>query len=342
MRKWKWVMLAATLLLCGALFCAGCHRARMTEQSTEEPSAAETETEPQATVPAPTRPKRGETARPRGHIVEPPDARSDGSDPDTVLLFGKAFLTNAEEVDLTDCPIEDLSVLEAKLADFPNLKKLILSGCGQSSEALEALNDRLPGVRVVWTVRLGGLDVRTDDTWFMPVKFKKEVTDKDLVELKYCHDMICIDVGHMKITNCDWAAEMPELQYLVIADTQVSDISPLENHKKLVFLELFLTKVTDLTPLESCTGLDDLNLSYLIADATPISRMTWLKRLWWTQPGPQRYELPEECQAERILPDALPDTEMKFHSADSVGSGWRKGAHYYEMRDILGMFYINS
>jgi len=342
MRKRKWLMFAAALLLSGALLCAGCHRAQTAELSTEASSTAETETEPQVTAPALEHPERREAVRPRGYIAVPPEECPDGSGPDTMLLFDKAFFTNAEEIDLSGCTIEDLSLLEAKLSGFPNLKKLILSGCGQSSEALEALNNRLPDIKVVWTVRLGELDVRTDDTWFMPVKFKKEVTDKDLVDLKYCHDMICVDVGHMKITNCDWAAEMPELQYLVIADTQVSDISPLENHKQLVFLELFLTKVKDLTPLESCTGLDDLNLSYLIADATPISRMNWLKRLWWTQPGPQRYELPEECQAELILPDALPNTEMKFHSADSVGSGWRKGAHYYEMRDILGMFYIDS
>ena len=259
-----------------------------------------------------------------------------------VTLLGQTFPSDAEEIDLSGCAVADLSALEQELGSFSNLKKLILSGCGQPSEALDALDRRLPETRVVWTVQLGALRVRTDDTWFMPVKFNKAVTDKDLTELKYCRDMICIDVGHMKITNCDWAADMPELQYLVIADTWVSDITPLANHKKLVFLELFLTKVKDLTPLESCTGLDDLNLSYLIADATPISHMTWLKRLWWTQPGPQRHELPEECQAELILPDALPDTEMKFHSGDSVGGGWRKGAHYYEMRDILGMFYISS
>lgn len=284
----------------------------------------------------------GETALPWETIKAFLAARPDVDCRYAVTLCGKTFPNDAEEVDLSGCPVDDLPRLEAALEAFPKLKKVILSDCGQSSEALDALDRRLPDIRVVWTVKLGKLRVRTDDTWFMPVKFHEEVTDRDLEELKYCHDMICIDVGHMKITSCDWAAEMPELQYLVLADTQVSDISALANHEKLVFLELFLTRVTDLTPLESCRALDDLNLCYLTADARPISHMPWLKRLWWTQNGRMAQKLPEDCRAERILPEALPNTEIKFHSGDSVGSGWRKGAHYYEMRDILGMFYIDS
>lgn len=257
-------------------------------------------------------------------------------------FYGKTYPNDLTELDLSGQRIDDLPALEEALVCFPNLTKLILSDCGQSSEALDALDSRLPNIRVVWTVRLGGLRVRTDETTFMPVKYHKEVTDNDLVELKYCRDMVCIDVGHMKITNCDWAANMPNLQYLVIADTYVSDISPLADHKNLVFLEVFLTRVTDLSPLESCTGLDDLNLCYVNADATPISRMTWLKRLWWTQNAQAVNKLPEECRAENILPQALPDTQLNFHTGDSVGDGWRKGAHYYEMRDLLGMFYIDS
>lgn len=258
-----------------------------------------------------------------------------------VSLFGKTFSSDAEEVDLSGCSIDDLSQLDAFLPQFPNLKKLILSDCGQSSQALDELDRRLTDVRVVWTVNLGGISVRTDATWFMPEKFSKKVTDRDLVDLQYCRDMICIDVGHMKITNCDWAANMPNLQYLVLADTKITDISPLANHKKLVFLELFYLKLKDLSPLESCTALVDLNLSHVAADATPISRMTWLKRLWWKQDGGAD-KLPRECRPMEILPQALPNTRIEFKTKNSVAGGWREGACYYEMRDILGMYYIDS
>lgn len=258
-----------------------------------------------------------------------------------VSLFGKTFPNDAEEVDLSGCSIKDLSQLEELLPHFPNLKKLILSNCGQKSAALDELDRRLTDVRVVWTVKLAGIPVRTDATWFMPEKFHKKVTDKDLVDLKYCRDMICVDVGHMKIKTCDWVADMPNLQYLVLADTRVTDISPLANHTKLVFLELFYLKLDDLSPLESCTALVDLNLSHVAADATPISRMTWLKRLWWKQDKETR-RLPAECRSTDILPQALPNTQIEFETENSISDGWRDGPCYYEMRDILGMFYIDS
>lgn len=258
-----------------------------------------------------------------------------------VTLFGKTVPNDAEEVDLSGCKIPELSRLDEFLPHFPSLKKLILSNCGQSSEALDELDRQLEDVRVVWTVNLGGIPMRTDATWFMPEKFNKDVNDKDLVDFKYCRDMICVDVGHMKVKSCDWAASMPNLQYLVLADSRITDISPLANHTKLVFLELFYLKLEDLSPLESCTALKDLNLSHVAADAAPISRMTWLKRLWWKQDSATR-RLPAECRPTEILPQALPNTRIEFETENSVAGGWREGACYYEMRDILGMHYIDS
>ena len=43
-----------------------------------------------------------------------------------------------------------------------------------------------------------------------------------------------------------------------------------------------------------------------------------------------------------ILPQALPNTQIEFKTKNSVAGGWREGACYYEMRDILGMYYIDS
>ena len=245
-------------------------------------------------------------------------------------ILGVEATDETTELDLSDVQVDSLSDLEEALDKLPSLEKVIIGECSQSSEDLDAMNRRLENIAVVWTVDLGGLKVRTDETWFMPIKFKVRVRDQDLVDFKYCHDMICIDLGHMDITNCSWAAEMPNLQYLILADTDVLDISPLANHKKLVYLELFLAFVNDLSPLESCTALEDLNLCYTYTDPTPVSHMPWLKRLWWTH----------NWEAQAMLPDALPNTELHFSSGSSTGEGWREGKRYYEMRDILGMFYM--
>ena len=96
---------------------------------------------------------------------------------------------------------------------------------------------------------------------------------------------------------------------------------------------MFLTHVTDYSPLISCKKLEDLNLSYTYGDPEPISKMTWLKRLWWTK-IPYSYKFTME--------QYLPDTEVMIYSASSTGGGWRDGAHYKEQRDILGMWYMTG
>ena len=91
-------------------------------------------------------------------------------------------------------------------------------------------------------------------------------------------------------------------KYLVLADTSISDLTPLENHENLIFLELFLTRVKDYSPLTTCRALEDLNLCYTNGDPAPIAEMTWLKRLWWSG-----------CWlARETLRDELTDTYTEF------------------------------
>jgi hypothetical protein len=166
----------------------------------------------------------------------------------------------------------------------------------------------------------------------MPHKLGYTVRDSDLENLKYCTDIICLDLGHMPISDCSFLAYMPHMRYLILADTRVADISPIEGLKELVFLELFMSKVKDYTPLLGCTALEDLNISYTQGDPTVIGQMTWLKRLWWTGGGITNEQLD-------ALLAALPDTLVKRPSVSSTGGGWRQGDHYYAMRDLLGMPY---
>ena len=123
---------------------------------------------------------------------------------------------------------------------------------------------------------------------------------------------------------------MPNLKYLIIADTMIDDISPLEGHDQLIYLEMFITKVTDLSPLLTCTALEDLNLCYTHADPEPVTKMTWLKNLWWAEPPMEESEFQEY----------LPDTHLMFLHHSSTGNGWRQLQNYYDMRDYLGMHYM--
>lgn len=243
--------------------------------------------------------------------------------------------SDVREIDLSGYPIEDPAIIEAMLPCFRQLEKVIMCGCGIPSPEMDALNRRHEDVRFVWSVNLGGLEVRTDDTWFIPTKYDVDVANKDLEELQYCVDMIGVDVGHMKgVTHCKWAAHMPNLKYLILADTRVSDISPLTGLENLVFLELFLTGVRDLTPLQTCTALEDLNLCYTYGNPEPLTKVTWLKRLWWAGSWTAKVRYGD------ALRENLPDCTFNFDTESSTGEGWRKGKNYYAMRDLFGMSYM--
>lgn len=248
------------------------------------------------------------------------------------LTFGEHTLrTDAREIDISNTLLTDTAQVEEILPCFPALEKVVMCQCGIESPEMDALNQKYENIRFVWSVELAGMPFRTDAVYFTPNKWGIRCDDENIYELRYCTDMVCVDIGHhIAVTNCEWVRFMPKLKYLVLAETGISDLTPLENHESLVFLEIFLSKVKDYSPLVTCRALEDLNLCYTQGDPEPIGEMTWLKRLWWAG-----------CWVGRTyLADKLPDTYAEYLSLSSTGRGWREGQHYYDMRDFIGMDYM--
>ena len=247
-------------------------------------------------------------------------------------VFGVHMTSNATEIDLNKKQLESVEAVELALANFPHLQRAYLGRCGLDNEELAAYRDRVrPQYKVVWNILIGALFVDTDETWFMPGKYGKGVIEEQAKLLKYCEEMVCIDVGHKPLETCEFVRYMPNLKYLILADTNIEDITPLETCKNLVFLELFMSFVKDYTPLLGCTALEDLNIAYTWGDPEPIKQMTWLKRLWWN--------CQEELEPE--LSAALPNTQLMLLShPDAVAYGWRLGQRYYEQRDYMGVPYM--
>ena len=258
--------------------------------------------------------------------------------PDVFFLFDLTFgdytlRTDAEEIDISNTLLTDTVQVEEILPCFPYLQKVVMCECGIESEEMDALNRKYDNIRFVWSVRLARMLFRTDAVHFTPNRWGLSCDDENIYDLRYCTDMVCVDIGHqMKVTNCEWVKFMPELKYLVLAETSISDLTPLENHENLLFLELFLSKVTDYSPLTTCKTLEDLNLCYTKGDPEPIGEMTWLKRLWWAG----------YWWGRTYLADKLPDTYTEYFSLSSTGRGWREGQHYYDMRDFIGMDYMTG
>ncbi len=249
-------------------------------------------------------------------------------------LAGMQVNSATETLDLTGIPMT-VEEMDAVLPYLTSLTYVDMTDCGISNEDMDALNRRYEDIKIVWTVDIGNImRVKTDEIWFMPGKWNYWVNTEDVYNLRYCTDMICVDIGHMRVDNCEWARFMPKLKYLLVADTLISDISPIAGLEELVFLEIFLTEVTDYTPLLELPALEDLNLHYTYGDPNVIKQLTWVNNIWW-----RNIRLTEEER--QMLQEALPETHFEFWSKASTGAGWRKLKNYYDHRDVMGMFYMD-
>lgn len=249
-------------------------------------------------------------------------------------VLGLRITSLDTEADLSNVQLSSLEQAEEALAIFPALERVVFGYNPFDNDTMAAFREKMRDqYKVVWSLDVGYLVVNSDDTWFMPGKFDKGLTDEQSYNLKYCEDMICIDVGHKSLNQCEFVAYMPHLQYLVIAFTCITDITPLTGLTELIYLEVCRTYITDYAPLETLTALEDLNVSNTWGENPEvITRMTWLKRLWW------------HCSpyTDEELMEFIPGLEAVSTPwvSTSIGLGWRDADHYREMRDILGMYYM--
>lgn len=250
-------------------------------------------------------------------------------------VCGVSCSSEDKEVDLSGAKIHGLDKVRREMAYFPKAETLFLGKCGIDNERLAAFRAEMrEQYKVVWTVQLGKkLTARTDDTTFMPVReHVYYFNDEEAYDLRYCEEMVCIDIGHMSITDISFVENMPNLEFLILAHTQVQYIEPIRSCKKLKFLELDWSPIKDYSPLLDCTALEDLNLGNTYADFAPVGKMTWLKNLWMIgcSRGPA-YRMTQ----------ALTDTKVMVTGSATVANGWRDLENYYEMRDLLGMHYMS-
>ena len=270
-----------------------------------------------------------------------------------VSLGDQTYGPDTTEVDLSMVEITDLAEAERKLNCLPNLETVIFGLCGidnpewensrskltaspVKNEELAAYRDRVrEKYKVIWTVRLGpSIALRTDADNFMPNHFGVgQLPDDYAYNLRYCEEMVCLDVGHMTLTDISFVEYMPNLKYLILAWTEVQYIEPIRTCKNLVFLELDHSCIRDLSPLVDCTALEDLNLGMTYCSIDPILEMTWLKNVYMILRG-----------GGGLVGQAIPDARV-ITSADpdaaTVGYGWRRLPNYYAMRDCLHAPYMN-
>lgn len=239
--------------------------------------------------------------------------------------------------DLSAKTAEMIAEVEAAIPYLPNVEKVNMCGAFLDNEAMAAFrNAHRDEYQVVWTVDCGDMVASTDTTYFMPYKFGVAYFhDEDTYNLRYCEDIVAIDLGHMSVKNVEFTAFMPNLKYLIIAHTRVQNLSGLENCKSLLFVEMDWSEVKDYTPLLGCTSLEDLNISKNGAPIDPILQMTWLKHLWAVDRG-------DATKVKLTQTFGETDTVLTLEAGSTVGGGWRELQNYYDMRDALGMDYMRG
>ena len=257
-----------------------------------------------------------------------------------LTVFGIEMPNTATELILSGIPMQDTTEVESYLKYFPDLKRVEMCDCGISSEEMDALSKRWPEIRFVWTINIGFGKVRTDITAFMPMHlgYTKAFpfSDKDCVDLKYCVDLVCLDLGHMRVNDLSFLSYMPNLKYLIVADIPCQDFSVLTQLKDLIYLEIFFTKFTDLEILLELPNLQDLNISYTpVDDIEVFKQMTWLKRLWVAGTAISNDEFTE-------LSNTLSDTKVVMFIDHATAGGWRNHQNYFDMRDLLGAGYMSE
>ena len=248
-----------------------------------------------------------------------------------------------EYICLDDVPMESTEALEELLPLLPHVKKIDMCRCGIGNEEMYQLNQRHEDIRFIWIAPLGSSAQRTDITSFNHngVGMLCNLYDARLdTDLRYFPDLIALDLGHstVAIQRCDWLKHTPRLQYLILADCMISDVSPIGELSELRYLELFTNAwLEDISPLGKLKKLETLNLSVTgIRDVSALEGCEALKSCWlnccWNLP----YEAVETLAANR------PDCLINCASASPTSGGWREQDIYFEMRDAFHAPYMKG
>lgn len=257
-------------------------------------------------------------------------------------LLGVTVSSLAEEIDLSGIRMTGTLGLESYLPCFSRLEKVIMCDCGLPDETMDQLNKKYENIRFVWDVYIGSGALRTDAIAFFSSDYG-EPDDRELAKLRYCTDLLVMDLGHRGVTDLSFVEGTPHVKYLILTNTPVTDLSPLAQLQELETLEAVSSQITDLTPLLECESLLDLNICAYVptgsgeAMTEVLVQMTGLERLWFST-----FQLDDE-QQQRVV-EALPNTEIycSDNKVSCMGGLWRYHERYYSMRDLLGMYYMDE
>ncbi len=226
-------------------------------------------------------------------------------------------------------PVKSFQQFMAFLALFPSLERVDMFETKLRANRIAELEQAFSHIRFGWTILIKDHVIRTDATAFSTLHSDSSPahTSKDFEVLKYCTELVALDLGHNRIGDLSFLLHLPKLKILILACNNISDISPMARLAQLEYAELFMNRIEDISPLAGLTQLIDLELARnKIADYMPLMGLTHLQRLKVFKSGKN---IPE---AE--LKGALPGCDIDFTTNPTQGT-WRTHERYFDIKDIF-------
>lgn len=257
---------------------------------------------------------------------------------ETISYQGKFTAdVSAEYIDLGEVQIKKMDTFIDFLQQFPNLKKVDMFATRIYPDSIDLLAETFPDIEFGWTMRIGDHWVRTDTTAFSTLhgNSSSHHTEKQFQYLKYCKNLLALDIGHNSVKDVSFLYDLPKLKILILACNTIEDITPVGSLTDLEYLELFKNDIKDISCLENCRNLLDLNLCFNhISDLSAIKSLTKLERLWlfnsnnWTDADRVDAQVIAKLQA------ALPECHIDSTSYSTLG-GWRDHKRYYIVSNMF-------
>ena len=252
--------------------------------------------------------------------------------------------TPSEYIDISHIDISDVDI-DMIISRLPNVKRLVMCDCGLDNDGYAAIQDRHPDIKIVWEIVLSHWTIRTDVVAFSTFKTTAEefyLENDEAYYLKYCNELVALDLGHNYVSDLSFLEYMPELKVLILVDNvkekdgetlrHLTDLSELKYVPKLRYLEIFANNVSDLSFLDYMPDLEDLNISYnSVSSIEHLQNMPKIKKLWMEH----TYISGAGVSTLRQL---YPNARIVSVGEGSIDQGWRTGERY---RAVRRMFFEN-
>lgn len=191
-------------------------------------------------------------------------------------------LEDLKMLDVADNPLTDISIL----AQYPDLEHLNLMNTsvsdihvleGSKLRYLDCCYTGVTDYSVVATLD-SLINFRISNGNAQTIAFINELTNLEaltlnessissLDEIDRLTRLESLDLsGCRNMTSLDGVERFPSLDYISIASSEVTDLTPLTELKKLRCLEASYAPLEDFTPLENCPRLDSLYLNRTLKD----------------------------------------------------------------------------